>query len=99
MTEQGFAKPRQMRILELSLYLGRPVGDAELEGGSYKSPAATFKGSTLAKKGGDLVTIDMVIAATLVDGKREPLYEWFTELLQLIGEDTTDETKLVSDRI
>ena len=99
LTEQGFAKPRQMRILELSLYLGRPVGDAELEGGSYKSPAATFKGSTLAKKGGDLVTIDMIIAATLVDGKREPLDEWFTELLQLMGEDTTDETKLVSDRI
>ena len=49
---QGLATPRQMRILELSLYLGRPVGDAELEGGSYKSPAATFKGSTLAKKGG-----------------------------------------------
>ena len=99
LTEQGFAKPRQMRILELSLYLGRPVGDAELAGGSYKSPAATFLGSTLAKKGGDLVTIDMIIAATLVDGKREPLDEWFTELLQLMGEDTTDETKLVSDRI
>ena len=48
LAEQGFAKPRQMRILELSLYLGRPVGDAELEGGSYKSPAATFKVSTLA---------------------------------------------------
>jgi hypothetical protein len=35
LAEQGFAKPRQMRIHELSLYLGRPVGDAELEGGSY----------------------------------------------------------------
>ena len=45
------------------------------------------------------MTIDMIIAATLVDGKREPLDEWFTELLQLMGEDTTDETKLVSDRI
>ena len=81
------------------MYLGRPVGDSELDGGSYKSPAATFKGSTLAKKGGDLVTLDMVIKQTLVDGKREPLEDWFTELLQLMGEDTTTEMKDVSARI
>jgi hypothetical protein len=99
LTAQGLTQPRQMRILELSLYLGRPVGDSELEGGSYKSPAATFKGSTLAKKGGDLVTLDMVIKQTLVDGKREPLEDWFTELLQLMGEDTTTEMKDVSARI
>ena len=43
LTAQGLSLPRQMRILELSLYLGRPVGDSELDGGSYKSPAATFK--------------------------------------------------------
>ena len=61
LTAQGLAEPRQMRVLELSLYLGRPVGDSELEGGSYRSPAATFKGSTLAKKGGELVTVDMVV--------------------------------------
>ena len=99
LTAQGLSLPRQMRILELSLYLGRPVGDSELDGGSYKSPAATFKGSTLAKKGGDLVTLDMVIKQTLVDGKREPLEDWFTELLQLMGEDTTAEMKEVSARV
>ena len=99
LTAQGLSLPRQMRILELSLYLGRPVGDSELDGGSYKSPAATFKGSTLAKKGGDLVTLDMVVKQTLLDGKREPLEDWFTELLQLMGEDTTSEMKEVSARI
>ena len=99
LASQGLTEPRQMRVLELSLYLGRPVGDSELEGGSYKSPAATFKGSTLAKKGGDLVTLDMVVKQTLLDGKREPLEDWFTELLQLMGEDTTDEMKPVASRI
>ena len=96
---QGLTMPRQMRVLELSLYLGRPVGDSELDGGSYKSPAATFKGSTLAKKGGDLTTVDMVIKQTLADGKREPLEDWFTELLQLMGEDTTEDMQPVAARI
>ena len=96
---QGLASPRQMRVLELSLYLGRPVGDAELEGGSYRSPASTFKGATLAKKGGDLVTIDMVIKQALADGLREPLEDWMTELLQLMGEDSTAEMVPVAARI
>ena len=96
---QGLSMPRQMRVLELSMYLGRPVGDSELDGGSYKSPPAQFKGATLAKKGGDLVTLDMVVKKTLDDGQREPLEDWFSELLQLLKEDTTEDTKQVSDRI
>ena len=96
---QGMDHPRQMRTLELTLYLGRPVGGSELENGSYRSPASSYKGATLAKKGGDLVTIDTILKRTLDDGKRDHLDDWFSDLQQLLAEQDDPDSKLVSDRV
>jgi hypothetical protein len=41
LAEQGMASPFELFALELAVFLGRPVGESEVAGGTYRAPPST----------------------------------------------------------
>ena len=71
LAQQGMTKPAEMYYLELAMWLGRPVGEAEMVGASYRSPPTAMSGAKTAKKNGDEFTsrtIDKVLKAARESG-------------------------------
>jgi hypothetical protein len=66
--EQGMSSPFELFALELSVFLGRPVGESEVSGGTYRAPPSTMAGAVAARKGGSTQTFDTVLAAAQKTG-------------------------------
>jgi hypothetical protein len=84
LAEQGMASPLELFALELAVFLGRPVGESEVAGGTYRAPPSTMSGAVAARKGGSTQTFDTVLASAQKTGDTVEIEQWLLGLVRLL---------------
>jgi hypothetical protein len=99
LVEQGMASPFELFALELAVFLGRPVGESEVAGGTYRAPPSTMAGAVAARKGGSTQTFDTVLAAAQRTGDTVEIEQWLLGLVRLLHDSGSAVDKKISTLI